>query len=410
LSDVRVHVELHGHTVDCGVAYFTVGRNRVSTSFVYDPSYLADRRGYDLEPGLIRQSGQQFVEGMPGSFADCAPDRWGRNLIDKGRRALQRQSANRLPSATEVDYLVGVSDLTRQGNIRFTVGEGPFLDPGHTVPHLVSLPRLLASADEVASSGDDDLAAVRVLLDAGSGSLGGARPKASVLGDDGALLIAKFPHHEDDWDVMGWEKTALDLADAAGISVPGRRLTKVGARHVLLLDRFDRGRGGVRRGYISAMTMLGARDGDERDYVDIAEALPEHGAKVNDDLEELFARVVFSVAIHNTDDHLRNHGFLQAGGGWQLSPMFDVNPNPDLGRRRVTSVVGAVDSDDEVDALWELGLECRLTRARATEVVRRVAVAVSDWRAVADANGIVKGEQKRFADALNQQLDRLGKL
>lgn len=157
----------------------------------------------------------------PGSFSDCAPDRWGRNLIDKRRRALQRESDKRLPAATEVDYLVSVRDLTRQGNLRFSgVDGGQFLDPGHAVPKLVSLPKLLASSDKVADGAEDDLAAVKALLDAGSGSLGGARPKASVHGDDGALLIAKFPHRDDEWNVMAWEKTALDLAEDATINTP----------------------------------------------------------------------------------------------------------------------------------------------------------------------------------------------
>jgi serine/threonine-protein kinase HipA len=408
LTEVRVHVQLGGRTVAAGVAYFTVGRGGVSTTFVYDPAYLANREGHDLEPAMPRRSGQQYTDALPRSFADCAPDRWGRSLIDKRRRALQGQAPQRLPSATEIDYLLGVSDLTRQGALRFTVGDGPFLDPQDAVPKLVSLPRLLAAADEVESKDtQDDLAAVKALLDAGSGSLGGARPKASVRGNDGALLIAKFPHRDDEWDVMAWEKTALDLAESAGLRVPRRRLTKVGARNVLLIDRFDRGPQGTRRGYISAMTLLEARDGDERDYVDIAEGLSENGAQVNDDLAELFSRVAFNVAIHNTDDHLRNHGFLRSPGGWSLSPVFDVNPNPDLGRRRVTSVAGVVDVDDEVDALPVLAQECRLSAPRTRAAVGRVHAAVSQWRAVSAANGVATAEQHAFAEVFAHGLGAL---
>lgn len=406
-----MHVDLAGHTVRAGVAYFTVGRAGVSTTFVYDSAYLADPEGYDLEPGLIRQSGQQYVDGLPGSFSDGAPDRWGRNLIDKRRRALQRQATQRLPATTDIDYLIGVSDVTRQGNLRFTVGDGPFLDPDDGVPQLVSLPRLLAASDQVADgAGPDDLAAVTTLLDAGSGSLGGARPKASVRGDNGALLIAKFPHPEDRWDVMAWEMTMLDLARRAGLQVPRARLTKVGPRHVLLLERFDRTPGGGRLGYISAMTLLSAHDGDERDYDDIAQLLPESGAAVKDDLAELFARVVFYVAVHNTDDHLRNHGFLRQRGGWTLSPVFDVNPNPDLSRRRVTSVLGAADADAEVEALLDFAAECRLSPVQAREVIELVVAAVAGWRTTASRNGIPPNEIALFGDAFDTQLAALAAL
>ncbi len=371
---------------------------------MYDAAYLANPDGYDLEPLLPRNAGQQYVEDLPGSFSDCAPDRWGRNLIDKRRRALQRQSSQRLPATTDVDYLIGVSDVTRQGALRFTMDDGPFLDPNDGVPKLVALPQLLASADTVSGSSLDDLAAVKALLDAGSGSLGGARPKASVRDDNGTLLIAKFPHRGDEWDVLAWEKTMLDLAADAGLRVPPSRLTKVGARNVLLVERFDRTSGGRRVGYISAMTMLGARDGDERDYDDIAQLLPESGAAVKEDLVELFGRVVFNVSVRNTDDHLRNHGFLRRGGGWSLSPLFDVNPDPDLGRRRVTSVLGAVDADDEVEALPHFAAQCRLDREQAARIIGRVVGAVGRWRLAAARNGVVPSELDLFGNVIETQL------
>lgn len=408
MTELRVHVEVAGRTVHAGVAYFTLGRGRVSTTFVYDSAYLADPDSYDLEPALIRQAGQQYVDGLPGSFSDCAPDRWGRNLIDKRRRGPQRQTAQRLPAATDVDYLIGVSDVTRQGNLRFTQGDGRFLDPGDAVPPLVSLPRLLAASDAVTDGADlDDLAAIKALLDAGSGSLGGARPKASVCDDDGTLLLAKFPHRDDEWDVMAWEKTMLDLAGLAGLRVPRYRLARVGPRNVLLLERFDRQPGGGRRGYISAMTMIGAHDGDERDYEDIAQLLPESGAAVKADLAEMFARVVFNVAVHNTDDHLRNHGFLRRPGGWTLSPLFDVNPNPDLGRRRVTSVLGAVDSDEEIEALVAFASACRLFHAQTLEIIEQVVSAVGKWRTSATGNGVATSELALFGNAIDTQLAAL---
>lgn len=410
ISELVVYVDRDAAPVRAGLAYFTHGRQRVSTSFAYDPAYLADPRSVDLEPGLPRQSGQQYTGGLPGCFQDSSPDRWGRNLIDRRRRALQQEASRRLPAATAVDYLIGVSDLTRQGDLRFAATDGgPFLDPGQPVPQLVALPRLLAAADQVNSDGDD-LAAVKELLDAGSGSLGGARPKASVRAEDGRLLIAKFPHPDDTWNVMAWEQTALDLAQAAGIAVPGHRLSAVGRRAVLLLDRFDRDSAGRRVGYLSAMSLLAARDGDERDYLDIAGALPEHGARVRADLAELFRRVVFSVAVHNTDDHLRNHGFLRVPGGWRLSPVFDVNPDPEPGRTRVTSIAGTVAGEDEPEALPHLARECRLREEETSAIIRQVHQAVGGWRETAARNGIDAAEQARFAEVLDARLAALAPL
>ena len=194
---------------------------------------------------------------------------------------------------------------------------GPFIDPDTVVPKLLELPRLLAAADAVERDPDDQTA-VKDLLDAGSGSLGGARPKASVREGE-RLMIAKFPHRDDTWDVMAWEATALDLAEEAGISVPGRRMTRINGRAVLILDRFDRTPDGRRVPYISAMTLLGRSDGDVSDYTDVCDAISDEGAATALDLEALWRRVAFSVAIHNTDDHLRNHGFpvRRAGGPWR---------------------------------------------------------------------------------------------
>lgn len=411
MTELVVHVEIGGTPVRAGIAYFTIGREHVSTTFAYDSDYLSNPLGFDLEPALPRQSGQQYVDRMPGSFQDCSPDRWGRNLITKRRRVEGRAAGTRrLPTLTDVDYLVGVSDATRQGDLRFTHVEGrEFLDPANAVPKLISLPTLLNSADRVAQD-SDDMAAVKTLLEAGSGSLGGARPKASVEGDDGSLLIAKFPHHDDEWDVMAWEKWALDLAEASGIRTPPRHLTNVGARRVLLVRRFDRRVEGSRVGYMSAMTLVNRRDGDEGDYLDIAEALPEVGANVNQDLRELYRRIAFNVAIHDTDDHLRNHGFLRAPGGWTLSPVFDVNPNPDLGRPRVTSIGGATHLAEEAEALWDIADEFRLGTDEARAVIRDIVDAVGLWRDVALRNNIAPAEQDRFEEVLTDRLASLHEL
>jgi serine/threonine-protein kinase HipA len=222
IEAVEVHVVIDHDTVIVGRAQFQHRRGRLtSTTFQYDQSFLADPSGYEIDPTLRLVSGTQYVEGLPGAFGDAAPDRWGRNLIDKRERGLARTGARATRTLDDADYLLGVSDATRQGALRFRVdAASPFLDPRDSVPRLVQLPKLLHDADVVGDGSESDsLPAVKALLDAGTGSLGGARPKASVLGDEGQQLIAKFPHHSDSWDVMLWEAVALDLASSAGIDV-----------------------------------------------------------------------------------------------------------------------------------------------------------------------------------------------
>jgi serine/threonine-protein kinase HipA len=405
---VDVYLSRQGADVLVGRAYFLTVRRGVSTTFRYDETYLARRHAaFPLDPALPLFVGQHAVaDGLPYCFTDCAPDRWGRNLIRKRLQAADVKAGRTRRDVTDVEYLLGVTDLTRQGALRFAEPDsglqGPFLASDVAVPKLVELPRLLRAAERVDLDADD-LGAVKELLDAGTGSLGGARPKASVRDGD-RLLIAKFASPRDEWDVIAWEKTALDLAERAGIRAPRRRLLRINGKAVLLLDRFDRADDGTRIPYVSAMTLLTARDGDADsfDYVDLAEALTEHGdVNVKRDLAELWRRVAFSVAIHNVDDHLRNHGFLRGRAGWTLSPLFDVNPDPDSGKERVTGIGTAHARRDEVEGLLTAAGSFGLTDAQATQALSEVAAATTAWRQVAAANGIPERELSRMAGAFD---------
>lgn len=398
---VHVSVDVGGATLLAGVAHFDVRRATLSTTYQYDDLYRADGRAYPLDPVLPLYRGAVHAGRLPGSFQDCAPDRWGRNLLRKRSDAAARLEGRVPHTLSDADYLLGVSDLSRQGALRFSdeVG-GPYLADDHDVPKVVELPRLLHASDQVAAD-EPNLDAVKELLDAGSGSLGGARPKASVR-DRGRLLLAKFPHPGDTWNVMAWEKTALDLAERAGIATPSRRLVTVGGRSVLLLDRFDRADSGHRVGYISAMSLLEARDGESRDYVEIAEALAEHGSDVRKDLAELWRRAAFFLAMNNTDDHLRNHGFLATPGGWTLSPCFDVNPNPSGADRRVTAIGGAYGRADGLKALGLYRDTFGLTEHEARDVLAEVAAATSTWREVAASNGVSAREIDMFAPVFDE--------
>ncbi|HEY0240825.1 MAG TPA: HipA domain-containing protein [Friedmanniella sp.] len=399
---LRVSVDGESGTAPAATAHVSERRGVVSTTLTYDPAWTAAPAAYALSPELsLVQTRHQVTGSLPGAFADSAPDRWGRNLIAKRLRAQALAEQRVPPTIREVDYLLGVADETRQGALRFAVDDaGPFLGAGSDVPRLVALPRLLRAADAVTDDAADDLAAVKELLAAGSGSLGGARPKASVHDGD-RLRIAKFPHRSDAWDVMAWEKTALDLARSSGIDVPRCELVGVGQRHVLLLDRFDR-RGATRVGYISAMTLLQSSDGVAVDYLELAEALAEHGGAVAADLAQLWRRIAFTLVINNVDDHLRNHGFLRSRSGWTLSPAFDLNPDPDPGAARVTTVGFVDDAEHALEQLMANARAFRLTADRAAAVLDEVLGATRRWRATARSNGIGGGEIETFAPALDR--------
>lgn len=200
---------------------------------------------------------------------------------------------------------------------------------------------------------------------------------------------------------MAWEKTALDLADRAGLRVPPRRLEPIGGSSVLIVERFDRD--GTRRiPYISAMTLLRSTDGSENDYIELAEAIGDHGSEVTTDLDELWRRIAFSVAINNTDDHMRNHGFLFARNGWRLAPLFDVNPNPDVGVGRVTGIGGSTAPADAYDALMAVASTFRMAPDAAIEAWDRTREAVSYWAETARAHGISDAEIRRFEPTLTR--------
>lgn len=404
-NELDVHVEIDGRTLLAGRAVFTRRGTRIRTVLTYDASYLADRRAYAVAPDQPLDTAAHTIDGMPGAFADTSPDWWGRNLISRRIRAQALANAEPPPIVGETDYLLGVSDVTRQGALRFTKpGGSTYLGAEAHVPRLVELEELLHASDVVAGGRDDLDAdhAVKTLLAAGTGTLGGARPKASVR-DGKQLYIAKFPHPvEDGWDVMAWEKTALDLADRAGIPVPRRRLEQVGGRSVLLLERFDRASRGndiQRLGYVSVSTLIGGERSSPRDYLDVQAAIEDHSGSPNDDLDQMWQRMAFSVAIHNTDDHLRNYGFVRAPHGWNLSPAFDINPNPEVALPRSTSIGGESLRRGEIKALVSTAPYFGISEKTARKRIAEVFGATAAWRLVASNNGVPEAELARFEGA-----------
>jgi serine/threonine-protein kinase HipA len=303
------------------------------------------------------------------------------------------------------DYLLGVNDEARQGALRFSLNpDGPFLTPKDetSIPPLIELPRLLSAAERYLDE-DETAEDLKILLAPGS-SLGGARPKASVRDKDGHLAIAKFPKKDDEFNIVLWEAVTLSLAEMAGLNVNQWRLEQILDKLVLIIRRFDR-EAQARIPFLSAMSMLGAKDNEQHSYIEIAYALTQHGSAPNQDMEELWRRIVFTVLVSNTDDHLRNHGFMyERHKGWRLSPAYDINPTPVEIKARILST--AIDFDDptaSIDTALSVIDEFRIKKNRAHEIIKEVSAAVNQWQKIAMHYGLGKREIDRMATAFEHE-------
>ncbi len=406
-SAAEVVVEMGGEDVLAGRLWSHRRRGAESATFAYDADYLARPDAYGLDPALSLVAGQQQTatgRATFGAFSDCAPDRWGRLLIARAERQRVEREGGAERSFGEIDYLLGVRDDLRQGALRFRdPGTGTYLaDSESGVPQLVELPILLNAADRFERDEASE-AELRTLLRGGS-SLGGARPKAHVLDSGHRAAIAKFPSRSgDDWDVMRWESVALRLARAAGIRVPDCTLHTIDGKAVLIVDRFDRATD-LRIGYVSAMTMLEANDGDRRSYLEIADVIDLHSPQTTDDLRQLWRRVAFSVLVSNTDDHLRNHGFLRtSSAGWTLSPAFDINPDPRPGPKHLSTAIDFDDPTASVDTLIAVAGYFRLDDDQARQVLREVSDVTRLWRSAAQEAGLDRTELEQMARAFEHE-------
>ncbi len=403
-----VYVDLNGTPHLVGRLWAHMRKRRESATFEYDPTWLQNPERFALEPALQLGEGAFHTAAdkiMFGAIGDSAPDRWGRVLM----RRVERRKADKAGVAPhtlrEIDYLLAVDDEARQGALRFTKEEGgPFLaDQDATkIPPLIELPRLLSATERVIDDNDND-EDLRLLLAPGS-SLGGARPKASIRDHDGGLAIAKFPHKDDEFNTVAWEAVALTLAANAGINTAQWRFEHISEKPVLILRRFDR-QDGLRIPFLSAMSMLGAKDGETHSYLEIVDALRQYGGQPKDDMRELWRRIVFTIMISNCDDHMRNHGFLYTGtDGWVLSPAYDLNPVPIDIKPRILST--AIDFDDQSASL-ELALSVveyfELKDNEARSIAVEVAGAVADWRKAAKSIGLTDKECDRMASAFEHE-------
>lgn len=403
MTDIEVHIELDGETLPVGLARRHAARGAETITSEYAEAWLANDRSFSIDPGLRLGRGvfpPAQRQAIFGALGDSAPDTWGRRLMQRAERRRAEREGRGVQTLSEADYLLGVSDETRLGALRFRwAGETVFQAPARTgVPSLVELGRLMAVTERILR--DEETEEDLQFIFAPGSSLGGARPKASVVDQHGTLFIAKFPRETDDYSVETWEAVALGLARRAGIETPDHRLADVAGKKVLLSKRFDRAASG-RLPFLSAMSMLQAADGDHRSYPELVDVLTEFGAQPRRDVEELYRRMAFNVLISNVDDHLRNHGFLWVGqAGWALSPAYDLNPTPTDIRPRILST--NIDLDDGTCslALVEAAAEFfGLAPPDARAILRSVADAVQTWRDVAAAAGARPNEIKRMASA-----------
>ena len=364
-------------------------RGHAAISFAYDRDWLNAGGAFALDPSLELYAGEQYAaQDAPqfGIFLDSAPDRWGRLLMERREAHAARRERRQARALDDWDFLLGVHDHARSGALRFRAGPGgPFLDDNAlAAPPLARLRELEQAARALEAPGAEQRGNYEkwlALLLAPGSSLGGARPKASFTAADGSLWLAKFPAREDRRDMGAWEYLLHGLARKAGIEVPESRLLGLsGGQRTFCARRFDRA-AASRRMLASAMTLLGRRDGEAgASYLDLAQLLQDRGAPgaIDQDLEQLFRRVAFNVMAGNRDDHLRNHAFLRARGGWRLAPAFDMNPEP--GKETHALALDERQTEPALATLEATAPYYRLQARRAHRIVEELREALSGWR------------------------------
>lgn len=384
-------------------------KTRRSFSFAYEKQWLNSKAQQLLDPDLSWNSGPQFpgTKQNFGVFLDSMPDTWGRTLM-KRRAALEAiEQGKTAPTLHELDFLLGVHDQSRMGALRFkTDPHGDFLDnnPTHPTPPWTSIRELQHGADLVESSEDiEEVKKWLTMLMAPGSSLGGARPKANVLDEQGQPWIAKFPSKNDETDKAAWEYLAYRLALNAGSRMAPCKLQKIGGKyHTFFTQRFDREKTD-RIHFASAMTMTGNNEEKLKDhpasYLDIAEFIQYNGAPshIKEDLQQLWRRLVFNILISNTDDHLRNHGFLFTDQGWRLSPAFDINPSIDK-----TGLALNIDMDSnalDLSLARSVGEYFNLDDKEMAQIIAEVTASVSKWQIIAAEIGIPRQEQLLMSTA-----------
>ena len=386
-------------------------RGSDSYAFKFDDEWLRHYGNLFLSADINNYPGLQYTQpgrDIFGCFSDALPDRWGRLLLNRREQILAAEEIRPVRRLSSFDYLIGIDDFSRMGGFRFKIDpDGEFIncDSHLRIPPLTDLHSLVAASMEIEKSEEQNRLPekkwIQQLVHPGS-SLGGARPKAGVRDPDGCLYVAKFPSRKDDYDVSLWEHLSHLLAKKAGVIAAETSVIPTGDKyHALLSKRFDRMADGRRIHFASAMTLLGLSDGSNAQtgngYLDIVDFILQSGCQVEDNLRQLYRRVAFNIAIGNTDDHFRNHGFLLTPKGWTLSPAYDMNPTTnEYQSLLITSSTNKAD----LNLLLEASEEYMIGKEEATKIIQDVTDAVKGWRRVAAMLGIAKHKMDLFENRL----------
>lgn len=392
-----------------GMLFVDVLRGQETYSFEYDETWLNKTNcKINLDPDLMLYPGRQFPSDnqMFGVFSDASPDRWGRTLMNRRERLIANKENRKPNKLYDSDYLMGVYDETRMGGLRFKFDvDGPFLsnDSDSSVPPWTTLRTLEEASRNYEKDETENTKWINQLIKLGS-SLGGARPKANVIDTKGQLWIAKFPSRKDENDIGAWEKVVHDLASFCLLNVPESKLEKYSdLGSTFLVKRFDR-TDGKRIHFSSAMTMLGKKDGassqDGSSYLDIAEFIKNYGSNPQKDLLELWKRIVFNMAVSNTDDHLRNHAFILNEDGWSLSPLFDVNP-VSYGNElslNVNENSNEINIDLAIDSAKYYGISKEIAELEAKNILN---IVKNNWESLAIKYGLTRKQIQNMKQAFS---------
>lgn len=375
--------------------------------FSFDNEWLAKYGDIFISDDLQNYTGTQYARSERDIFAcfsDALPDRWGRTLLNRWEQIAAADEKRTVRRLTSFDYLMGVDDTSRMGGFRFAdTRAGKFIncEASLRVPPLANVRELMHAAHEIEASEEKHLLPSKKwlaqLLHPGT-SLGGARPKASVIDEDGSQTVAKFPSRKDDYDVAQWEHFCHVMGRKAGLNVAETRTIDGDKYHILLSKRFDRTTDGKRIHFASALTLLGLTDGDNETtgygYTDIVDFIVQHGCNVEQNLEELYRRVAFYIIVGNSDDHFCNHGFLLTRKGWELSPAYDINPTLSGSQ---SLLINRNTSESNIDILLESAGDYMLSSAKAQGIINNVRDAMKSWRNEARKQGLPQRDIDMFA-------------
>ncbi len=397
-----------------GELSFDSVRGNETYSFSYDKEWLAKYGDVFLSEDLQNFPGVQYTRperDIFSCFSDALPDRWGCTLLNRREQIEAADEKRPVKRLTSFDYLMGIDDATRMGGLRFAKtkgGEFINVDQNLRVPPLASVRELIHAAHEIEESEEKQQLPAKKwlvqLLHPGT-SLGGARPKATVVDEEGKLTVAKFPSRKDDYDVALWEHFCHVMGRKAGLNVAETRIINGENHHVLLSKRFDRNDEGKRIHFASALTLLGLEDGDNAStgfgYPDIVDFIIRHGSNVEQNLEELYRRVVFYIIVGNSDDHFRNHGFLLSRKGWELSPAYDINPTL---QENQSLLINRSTNKSDLNILLMSADDYMLSKDKAEKILSEVEVAMKSWQTEARRLGIPQRDIDTFAPRINKWL------